>query len=99
MHCRDSISLTRDKAVAGLPTLQGAQVDSDDLASQVQSCAAVVRDVDSQGKRLAIFEADHSASPVLKIALAFFDSTNNAAVSASARSLRSNSRSSSLMRR
>jgi hypothetical protein len=47
---------------------------------------------------LAIFEADHSSSPLLKIAATFFDSTSRAAVSASARSLRSRSRSSSLMR-
>ena len=52
----------------------------------------------SWAKRLAIFEADHSSSPLLKIAATFFDSTSSAAVSASARSLRCSSRSSSLMR-
>src|SRR5471032_606280 len=51
------------------------------------------------GQRLAIFEVDHSSSPVLKIAATFFDSTSSAAVSANARSLRRSSRSSSLMRR
>jgi hypothetical protein len=43
-------AIARHEAVAGLPALQGAQVDTDDLASQVQSCATVVRDVNSQGK-------------------------------------------------
>jgi hypothetical protein len=56
---------------------------------------------------LAIFEADHSPSPIrprpFALALVedrrdFLDSTSRAAVSASARSLRSRSRSSSLMR-
>ena len=50
----------------------------------------------SRAERLAIFEADHSASALLKIAATFFDSTSSAAVSARARSLRSNSRSSAL---
>ena len=50
------------------------------------------------GQGLAILEADHSSSPLQKIACTFFDSTSSAAVSARARSLRSNSRSSSLMR-
>ena len=54
--------------------------------------------IDVSGQRSAIFEADHSSSPLLKIAATFFDSTSSAAVSASARSLRSSSRSSSLMR-
>ena len=48
---------------------------------------------DVLGQGLAILEADHSSSPLLKIACTFFDSTSSAAVSASARSLRSNSRS------
>ena len=50
------------------------------------------------GQCLAIFEADHSPSPLLKIAATFFDRTSRAAVSASTRSLRSSSRSSSLIR-
>jgi hypothetical protein len=54
--------------------------------------------MDVSGQGLAIFEADHSSSPLLKIAATFFDSTSSAAVSASARSLRSRSRSSSLIR-
>ncbi len=65
----------------------------------VQPRAGRVRRVDVSGQALAIFEADHSSSPLLKIAATFFDSTRSAAVSAKARSLRRSSRSSSLMRR
>jgi len=49
------------------------------------------------GARLPTFEADHSASLVLKIALTFFYNTSNASVVANARSLRRNLRSSSLI--
>src|ERR1700676_569520 len=92
-------AITRYEAFAGIPALQGAHVDAGRLAGQAQPCAGLVRGVDIMGQRLAIFEADHSSSPVLKIAATFFDSTSSAAVSASARSLRRSSRSSSLMRR
>ena len=91
-------AIAHQEGVAGLPALQGAQIDAGDLAGEVKPRAVVVRRVNCEGKNLAIFEANHSASPMLKIALTFFDSTSNAAVSASARSLRSNSRSSSLIR-
>ncbi len=50
------------------------------------------------GSALDDLRANHAASPLLKIAATFFDSTSRAAVSARARSLRSSSRSSSLMR-
>jgi len=53
---------------------------------------------DVLGQGLAMLEADHSSSPLLKITCTFFDSAKSAAVSAKARSLRNNSRPSSLMR-
>jgi hypothetical protein len=54
--------------LAGLPTLQGACLDAGGLAGQTQPCAGGVRHIDVSGQRLAIFEADHSSSPLLKIA-------------------------------
>src|SRR5882672_266553 len=92
-------AIARYEALAGIPALQRAHVDAGRLAGQAQPCAGLVRGVDIMGQRLAIFEADHSSSPVLKIAATFFDRTSSAAVSANARSLRRSSRSSSLMRR
>src|SRR5229473_6517885 len=92
-------AIARYEARAGIPALQRAHVDAGRLAGQAQPCAGLVRGVDIMGQRLAIFEADHSSSPVLKIAATFFDRTSSAAVSANARSLRRSSRSSSLMRR
>src|SRR5258708_35129357 len=92
-------AIARYEARAGIPALQRAHVDAGRLAGQAQPCAGLVRGVDIMSQRLAIFEADHSSSPVLKIAATFFDRTSSAAVSASARSLRRTSRSSSLMRR
>ena len=52
------------EALAGLPALQGAHVDAGRLAGQAQPCAGLVRGVDVVGQGLAIFEADHSSSPV-----------------------------------
>ena len=91
-------AIARYQPFVGLPALQGAHVDAGDLAGQVQPGSGVVGRVNVLGQAAAIFEADHSSSPLRKIASTFFDSTSNAAVSASARSLRSNSRSNSLMR-
>src|ERR1700694_5747962 len=91
-------AIARYEPFPGLPALQGALIDAGYLAGQAQPRAGHMRNVDVSGQRLAIFEADHSSSPWLKIAATFFDSTSRAAVSASARSLRSRSRSSSLMR-
>lgn len=82
----------------GLPALQRAHIDASDLAGRLQPRTVGVCGRYVLGQGLAIFEADHSSSPLLKIAATFFDSTSRAAVSASARSLRSRSRSSSLMR-
>jgi hypothetical protein len=38
------------------------------LAGRAQPHAGVARDLDVTGQGLAIFEADHSSSPLLKIA-------------------------------
>ena len=81
------------EACLGLPALKGAHINAGDLTGWLQPCAASVRCLDVLGKRLAIFEADHSSSPLLKIAATFFDSNSSAAVLASARSLRNRSRS------
>ena len=91
-------AITTDEAVASLPALQGAQVNAGRLAGGLEPRARRMRNVDVSGQCLAIFEADHAASPLLKIAATFFDRTSRAAVSASTRSLRSSSRSSSLIR-
>jgi len=87
-----------DEAISRLPALEGAQIDAGNLAGRLEPGAGGVRHINVSGQGLAIFEADHSPSPLLKIAATFFDRTSSAAVSARARSLRSSSRSSSLMR-
>src|SRR5436305_6216766 len=95
---RPSIAL--DQPLLGFPALKSAHIDADHLAGQTESGSGLLSDADVLGPGLAIFEADHSSSPVslLKIAATFFDRTNKAAVSARALSLRRNSRSSSLLR-
>src|SRR5215204_7529180 len=84
----------------GLPALQSAHINAGRLARQTESGSGLLGNLDVLGTGLAIFEADHSSSPLslLKIAATFFDNTNKAAVSAKALSLRRSSRSSSLMR-
>lgn len=54
--------------------------------------------LDGLGNVLAIFQTDHSSASSWKIAESFIDSTNKAAVSDKALSLRLCSRSSALMR-
>ena len=91
-------AIARCEPRVGLPTLQGAQINASDLACRAQPGAISVGNLNVLGHGLAIFEDDHSPSPLLKIASSFFDSTIKAAVSASAVFLRSRSRSSSLNR-
>lgn len=86
------------KAILGPPTLQGAQVNAGHLAGLAQASAIPVRHLDHLGHASAIFQRNHSSSLLWKIASSFFDSTNSAAVSARALSLRRSSRSSSLIR-
>jgi hypothetical protein len=64
-------AIARCEAFVGLPALQCAHVDAGDLAGQVQPCAGGMRNGDVLGQGLAILEADHSSSPVLKIACTF----------------------------
>ena len=75
---------TTRSAVTAMPTafLQYSSNSSISSGSKVSTKSGAIH-----------FEADHASSPVLKIAATFFDSTKSAAVSASARSLRCNSRS------
>jgi len=82
------------KPVLRLPTLQGTHINASELANLTQARAVTVCHLDHMGHLLAIFQSDHSSSPLWKIASSFFESTNSAAVSARAPS----SRSSSLMR-
>src|SRR5574343_687025 len=84
--------------ILGFPALQRAQTDARELASLAQASALAVRFIDDVGHVAAIFQSDHSSSPLWKIASSFFDSTSSAAVSARALSLRRSSRSSALMR-
>lgn len=90
-----------DHTVTVLPTLRGTHVNTGHFAGLVKPRTCLIGSKDSLGYGLAIFEADYSPSPMalLKIVATFFDSTNNAAVSAKALFLRLTSRSSSLMRR
>src|SRR5450830_1116091 len=91
-------AITLCKACVRLPALQGAFVYAGNLTSQAQPCAYAVSGLDVKSQTTAIFDEDHASSPLLKIAVTFFDSTSKAAVSLRARSFRSSSRSSSLMR-
>ena len=91
-------AIARSEPRMGLPTLQGAQIDAGDVTRRAQARTIGVGDANVEGHDLAIFEGDHSSSPLLKIASSFFDSTSRAAVSARAAFLRRRSRSSSLMR-
>jgi len=92
-------AIATDGSASGAPSLQRASVNAGSLTSQFQTCSVSMCNVNILGQGTTILEADHSSSPLWKIAETFFVSTNRAAVSASARSLRSKSRSSSLMRR
>ncbi|HAL38653.1 MAG TPA: hypothetical protein DCP03_11270 [Polaromonas sp.] len=57
------------------------------VTGQAQSRASVVGRFDVIGQTTAIFEEDHSSSPLLRITVTFFDRTSSAAVSANARFL------------
>jgi len=92
----DRIAITSGGVNALMLAFQ-ALVDAGDL-TLFQPRAGPLGRFNVLGQRLAIFEPDHSSSPLslLKIAETFFDNTSNAAVSARALSLRRNSRSSIL---
>jgi hypothetical protein len=81
-------AIARFEALVRLPALQRANADACDFARGSQPRAALVRHLDGPGQSTTIFQADHSASPLLKTASTFFVSTKSAAASASARSLR-----------
>ena len=91
-------AIARCEPCMSLPTLQGAQINAGDLTCWTQPRTVGAGNLDVLGHGVAIFEGDHSSSPLWKIASSFFDSTSKAAVSARAAFLRRRSRSSSLMR-
>src|SRR5450830_882009 len=91
---RPAIAL--NKTLACFPALQRAFINTGDATGQSQPGTSVVSSVDVMCQTTAIFNEDHASSPLLKIAVTFFDKTSKAAVSARARSLRSSSRSSIL---
>jgi hypothetical protein len=53
---------------AGLPALQRAQLDAGDAAGRAQARSGTMCRIDVSGQGLAIFEADHSSSPLMKVA-------------------------------
>src|SRR4030095_8930418 len=84
---RIGATIPRHESSIGLPALQGALINAHDVAGQAPPGAGLVRNLDVSGQPLAIIKGNHSSPPLLKIASTFFDSTSNAAVSASALSL------------
>jgi hypothetical protein len=63
-------TIASHEAVASLPTLQRAHADAGRLAGLLQPRTGLLCFLDVPGQGLAIFEADHSSSPLslLKIA-------------------------------
>src|SRR5690606_29111005 len=70
------------------PALEGSRRDADNPAGWRQARAGLAGLINQLDGFTAIRGADHSSSPSPQIARAFFDRVNNAAVSASAFSLR-----------
>jgi hypothetical protein len=62
-------AIALEEPFLGLPALQSAYIDTDDLARRTEPGSSLVGDTDVLGPSLAIFEADHSSShlSVLKI--------------------------------
>lgn len=54
-----------DQPVAGLPTLQGTDIDTSLLASQLQPCACLVSISDVPSQNLMIFETEYAAFLVI----------------------------------
>src|SRR6476620_4782222 len=92
-------AVSPDLAIVIAPTLKGAQVDAGQAAGRGQPGASGASLSDGGHQGLAVLPAGHSPAPSWKTACSFFLSTSKAAVSASALSLRCNSRSSSFTRR
>lgn len=82
-----------------LPALERATINTGKRTSGVQASPRSLRLPDTLGESVAIVQRNHSSAPSRKIAESFVESTNKAAVSAKALSLRRISRSSSWMRR
>ena len=88
-----------DLAILIAPALESTYVDAGQTAGRNEAGTSGTGLGDLGHKGLAVLQAGHSSSPSRKTAPSFFASTSKAAVSASALSLRCNSRSSSFTRR
>src|SRR4051812_359517 len=97
LSVRPTVPLYR--TVTGLPAPQRAGVDAGQGTGRGEPGSVRAGLFDFTHQDLAVFQAGHASSPPWKTAESFFDSTSKAAVSASALSLRCNSRSNSLTRR
>jgi Recombinase/Recombinase zinc beta ribbon domain len=80
------------QARTGFPALQRARIDPGHLTCGLQPRALPMGLLDQAGNALAIFQGNHSYPSGWKITSSLFDSTNSAAASASAFSLRRRSR-------
>jgi hypothetical protein len=60
------------KPILRLPALQRAHINSGQLAGLAQARAIAVRHINHLGHVAAIFQSDHSSSPLGKIASSFF---------------------------
>src|SRR3954451_9300193 len=92
-------AISPGQALASLPALEGPDINAGQGTNHAEPRAGGAGRGDRGGQGLAVFQAGHTSSPSRKTADSFFVSTSKAAVSASALSLRCNSRSSSLTRR
>src|SRR5690606_31105551 len=97
LRCRSAIAAL--KPATGTPALQRTDVDTCHLTGWRQPRSGSMCFVHRFDDLAAVFQADHSSSSPWKTAESFFESTNSAALSASALSLRLSSRSSALIRR
>src|SRR3954453_7320173 len=92
-------AISPGQAFAGLPALEGPDINVGHGTNHAEPRAGGAGRANRGRQGLAVFQAGHASSPSRKTAESFFANTSKAAVSASALSLRCNSRSSSFTRR
>src|SRR5947209_12776107 len=92
-------AISPGQAFAGLPALEGPDINVGHGTNCAEPRAGGAGRANRGRQGLAVFQAGHASSPSRKTAESFFANTSKAAVSASALSLRCNSRSSSFTRR
>src|SRR3954452_5256445 len=92
-------AISPGQAFAGLPALEGPDINVGHGTNYAEPRAGGAGRANRGRQGLAVFQAGHASSPSRKTAESFFANTSKAAVSASALSLRCNSRSSSFTRR